>query len=33
MEVCAQERPIMRQPIAAHDVACFLYESEVPVHA
>jgi peptide/nickel transport system ATP-binding protein/oligopeptide transport system ATP-binding protein len=33
MEVCAQERPVMRQPIVAHDVACFLYESEVPVHA
>jgi peptide/nickel transport system ATP-binding protein/oligopeptide transport system ATP-binding protein len=33
MEICAQERPAMRQPTPAHDVACFLYESEVPVHA
>ncbi len=28
MAICAQERPAMRQPTAAHDVACFLYENE-----
>ena len=27
MAVCAEERPAMRQPVADHDVACFLYES------
>ncbi|MGE3270847.1 MAG: ABC transporter ATP-binding protein [Chloroflexota bacterium] len=42
MDICAQERPSMRQPVAGHEVACFLYESssnaitaesEAPVHA
>jgi hypothetical protein len=41
MDICAQERPAMRQPAitdgVAHDVACFLYpsaaESEVLAHA
>jgi oligopeptide/dipeptide ABC transporter ATP-binding protein len=28
MAVCAEERPSMRQPVATHDVACFLYETK-----
>ncbi len=33
MAVCAESRPLMRQPNADHNVACFLYESEVSTHA
>jgi oligopeptide/dipeptide ABC transporter ATP-binding protein len=31
--VCATTRPQMRHPTRGHAVSCFLYDSEVPVHA
>jgi oligopeptide/dipeptide ABC transporter ATP-binding protein len=33
MDRCAEARPEMFEPAANHEVACFLYESGVPVHA
>jgi oligopeptide/dipeptide ABC transporter ATP-binding protein len=37
MDVCAGERPAMRQPTPGHAVSCYLYETatgtEVPIHA